>query len=48
MAQAFQVLINANAQNPGSLAGLNLMNSLVRQLAERFFVINGLDASESC
>ena len=30
VAQAFQVLMNANAQNPGSLAGLNLMNSLVK------------------
>jgi hypothetical protein len=28
VAQAFQVLMNANAQNPGSLASLNLMNSL--------------------
>lgn len=28
VAQAFQVLLNANAQNPGGLAGLNLMNSL--------------------
>ena len=33
VAQAFQVLMNANAQNPGSLANLNLMNSLVRRTA---------------
>jgi hypothetical protein len=34
VAQAFQVLMNANAQNPGSLAGLNLMNSLVHVFCE--------------
>ncbi len=44
VAQAFQVLMNANAQNPGSLANLNLMNSLVRALALAALALSGPQA----
>jgi hypothetical protein len=48
VAQAFQVLMNANAQNPGSLAGLNLMNSLVQLVVVSASIPVSLTAIAAC
>ena len=48
VAQAFQVLMNANAQNPGSLAGLNLMNSLVQLVVVPASIPVSLTAIAAC
>ena len=38
MAQAYQVLLNANSQNPGNLANLSMMRDLVSRASVPYVV----------